>query len=451
MNKKIPLGIAIALMALIATVTFSITMLFSRQAFNRIISAVGGQSSVSEKFSEIDKLLRNHFLFPMDEELLANAAATGFLAGLDDPYAAFLSKQEYAHYLLESKGELVGIGVQVKRDATTGHLIVTEVYPDTPAALGGIKVQDTIVMIDGQDISQMEQTQATSLIQGKVGTRLTVTIRRDGKDIPIEMQRKKIQIPSIKTKMIDSNLYIQILQFNESTTAQFQEALDLASKKNATGLIFDLRDNAGGTLDSVVQMLDPLLPEGVIVYEENVKGEQNVIAKSDANELNLPMVTLTNGRTASAAELFVIALKDYDKAPSVGVKTFGKGIMQTTFALTDGSAIRFTTAYFNPPKSKNFHGVGIPADYEVSLTTEQEKNLDLLTEATDLQLIKAIDVLSPKIESQTPPQKAQTSSAVSESAAASQDNASSATPESTPAASKQPASKPEETSSKPAA
>ena len=194
--------------------------------------------------------------------------------------------------------------------------------------------------------------------------------------------------------MIGKNGYIKIEDFTTNTLDQFSKAVDDCIAKGAEGLIFDLRNNGGGTLESVEKMLDKLLPSGVIVYKRDKSGKKEALYTSDAKQVDLPMVTITNGNTASASELFVSALKDYDKAQSVGTTTFGKGIMQTLYDLSDGSAIRITTAYFDPPKSENFHGVGIKADFPVTLTQEQEKNFNDLDETTDPQLKKAIEVVS---------------------------------------------------------
>lgn len=411
MNKKISLGLAVTFMVVIATVTFCITMLFSQRVFNNMISDSSQRENILNRVREIDKILRNNFLFPVDDEAVADAVSTGFLHGLDDAYADYMSKQQYERYLLQNKGELVGIGIQVRRDASSGYLLVTEVYPDTPAELAGMKPGDAIVKIDDQNISSMEQNQAVDLMQGKIGTRVMLSVQRNGVEMSFEMQRKSIEIPSIKAKSVGSYTYIRIMTFNNATPAQFKQAVDEAQKNGTTGFVFDVRDNSGGTLDSVIQILDYLLPKGVIASQENAKGEISVIAESDANhEVNLPMVTIANGRTASAAELFVAALKDYEKANLVGTQTYGKGVMQTTYALSDGSAIRFTTAFFHPPKSQNFNGVGLKPDYEVMLSPEQEKNLEFLDEQTDIQLIKALDVLSPQTETESQAEEAQAAS-----------------------------------------
>jgi carboxyl-terminal processing protease len=394
MNKKISLGAAIAFMAVVASITFCLTMLFSQDIFNKMISNVNQREEMYNKIQEIDTTIRNNYLFQIDEETLQNALADGLVYGLEDPYGEYLDKEEYEETLLENKGELVGIGISARIDATSGYLIVADVYEDSPAESAGLADGDMIVKIDGQDVAELGSEKAASMIKGEAGTKVKITARRDGVDKDYDIQRKNVEIPSVESRMIGNNAYIKIKEFNAATPNQFKEAITTLTEQGATGLIFDLRNNGGGTMDSVVEMLDYLLPEGTIVSQTDAKGETTVLATSDANEINMPMITITNSGTASASELFVAALKDYNKALSVGTTTYGKGVMQTTFALSDGSAVRLTTAYFNPPVSENFNGVGITPDYEVTLTAEQEQQFSELDEVTDPQLAKAIEVIN---------------------------------------------------------
>ncbi|MBC8610660.1 Probable CtpA-like serine protease [uncultured Ruminococcus sp.] len=398
MNKKISLGAAIAFMAVVASITFVITMLFSQGVFNKMISNVSQRESMYEKIQEIDKLVRNNYLFELDEDALKDEMASGLINGLEDPYAAYLDQEEYERDLLESKGELVGIGIQASVDPTNGYMTVVSIYDGAPAAESGLQVGDIIVKIDGKDVAEVGATEAIKMISGEPGTKVTVTVRRDAVDTDYTLQRKQVEIPSIVSRMIDTNCYIKITEFNANTPEQFKKAIETAQKNGAKGLIFDLRGNGGGNMDAVTEMLDYLLPSGNIVTQTDAKGETTVLATSDDSQVSMPMITLTNGKTASASELFVADLKDYGKAQSVGTTTYGKGVMQTTYALSDGSAIRLTTGYFNPAKSDNFNGVGIAPDYEVTLTAEQEQNFATLDETTDPQLKKAIEVINSQVQ-----------------------------------------------------
>ncbi|MFQ8600542.1 MAG: S41 family peptidase [Oscillospiraceae bacterium] len=213
-------------------------------------------------------------------------------------------------------------------------------------------------------------------------------------DQSIDLVRRKMDIPTIDYRLIGANGFIRIKEFNDNTPEQFKAAIEDLQANGAKGLVFDVRNNGGGTIDSVAEMLDMLLPEGPIVTAYSKDGTEVVNKQSDANEINLPMCVLTNERTASAAELFACALRDYDKAKLVGTKTYGKGVMQRVFPLSDGSALDITIAKYNPPKSENYDGVGLTPDYEVKLSAELQNIFYELTEINDPQLQKAIEVVN---------------------------------------------------------
>lgn len=396
MNKKITLGAAVCFMGIVAAITFVVTMIFSMGWFNNNMSRVKEREQLYAKIAEIDSIVRENFVDEanIDKEKLFDALSVGYIAGLEDRYAAYYTPEELKKEQQDSQGVLVGIGISAVLDES-GYIKIYNVYASSPASEGGLEKDDLIVKVNDEDVAVVGYNTAVDMISGEAGTKVKITYRRNGEDKDLELTRKKVEIPSVTYRMIGNNGYIKISTFNAATVAQFENAVNSCIKEGAAGLIFDLRNNVGGTLDAVQEMLDKLLPAGVIAYERGQDGEKKVLGKrSDASEIDLPMVTLTNGNTASAAELFVSALKDYDKAKSVGTVTFGKGILQEMFTLSDGSAIKLTTAYFDPPKSENFHGVGIKPDFQVTLTAEQEQSLEFLDENTDPQLKKAIEVLS---------------------------------------------------------
>lgn len=395
MNKKISLGAALALMFVITAVTFSITMIFSRQMFASTVSNISQREAMYDKLYEIDSYVRKNYYGDIDETNLNDYLAIGYVAGLSDRYAAYYSAEEYAQHQQENAGKLVGIGIRAMKDES-GFIKVMEVYPDSPAAEAGIKPNDLIVKVNDIDVSEDTYESAIKSISGKAGTKLSLTVRTDNQDREIkEITRRVVVTPTVYPRMIDNVGYVKIVDFNENTYDQFKKAIEnLVGNQNAQALVFDLRNNTGGLVDPVIKMLDMLLPEGVIATANYRDGSTEVLGTSDANCVNLPMAVLTNDRTASAAELFTQALRDYDMAKSVGTTTFGKGVMQVTHSLKDGSAVRITVAEYNPPKSPNYNGVGIKPDYEVSLTEDQIKNFDSLNETTDPQLKKALEVLA---------------------------------------------------------
>ena len=393
MNKKVSLGAAICFMAIAAAVTFTITMYFSLNIFNSKIANVTERDNFYDKIEEIDTIVRNNFLETIDEDKLMDSVADGYMAGLDDPYTRYMNQEEYKAYQMDNAGELVGIGVTVRMD-DSGYILVDSVEEGSPAENAGILAGDLIIRVGDVDVLTAGYSESVSAVRGEEGTTVQLTVRRDNEDIQLEAVRKLIKSTTISYRMIGEDGYIHISKFNETTASDFKNAVADLRSQGAAGLIFDVRNNPGGLLDSVADVLDYLLPEGPIVSSVNKKGETKMLYESDANSVDLPMIVLCNGETASAGELFSAALRDYKKAELVGVNTYGKGIMQTAYTLADGSALSLTTDYYNPPSGINFHGVGLKPDYEVKLTADQELNIFSLDENTDPQLQKAITVLN---------------------------------------------------------
>ncbi len=392
MNKKVSLGAAICFMAIAAAVTFTITMYFSLNIFNSKIANVAERDEFYDKLAEIDTIVRNNYLEDIDEDELMDSVADGYMAGLDDPYSRYMNQEEYQQYQMDNAGQLVGIGVTVQLDES-GYILVNSVEEGSPAENAGIQAGDLIIKVGDLDVLAAGYNEAVNAVRGEEGTKVTLTIRRNNEDIQVEAVRKLITSTTITYRMIGEDGYIKISEFDATTLNDFKNAVSDLMSQGATGLIFDVRNNPGGLLDSVAGVLDYLLPEGTIVSATNKKGDTRVLYESDADCIDLPMIVICNGETASAAELFSAALRDYQKAELVGTNTFGKGIMQTAYNLADGSAVSLTTDYYNPPSGINFHGVGLKPDYEVKLTADQELNLANLDENSDPQLQKAITVL----------------------------------------------------------
>lgn len=398
MSKKISLGAAITFSAVVCAVTFAVTWNVSSRTFNQVItdSSTVNPQTVEQysKLQEIDAYVRENYLWDIDETELNDYMAKGYMAGINDKYAAYYDAEDTQQRTQELDGYLVGIGVTAQQDSD-GYIKVVSVYENSPADAAGIQAGDLIVSVDGNDVKTTGYDPSMKALQGEAGTTVKLTYRRNGQNTAVELTRQKMEIPSVSYKMIGSNGYIRITTFKGSTVDQFKTAIDALTQQGAEGLIFDLRNNTGGTIDSVCQMLDILVPEGTLVTAVDRDGNETVMGTSDENELDLPMVAITNQNTASAAELFVADLRDFNKGKLVGVTTYGKGVMQMTHGLKDGTAINVTTAYFNPYKSDNFNEIGVVPDFEVKLS-EDDQNLfatGALSEDIDAQLQKAIEVL----------------------------------------------------------
>ena len=393
MNKKISLGATITLMIMAAAVTFSITMIYYMDVFNGKVYNLKERETMYSKLSELDRIVRANYVGNIDEDALNEALADGYVAGTGDKYARYFTPEEYESYMIDLEGRVVGIGISAQQDPS-GYILINEVYADSPAAIVGLQAGDFIIKVDELDVNAETYQQAADAIRGEEGSKVNITYRRDSEDTTIEVTRRKVDIPTVFSRMIDSNVgYVQITEFNESTATQFSKQVDELIGQGAQALVFDVRNNGGGTLNSVTKMLDKLLPEGDIVSAEYKDGTVEVLAKSDADEITLPMVVLTNEKTASAAELFTQALRDYGKAKSVGSTTYGKGTMQTVKKLNDGSAVNITIARYLHPNGVCYDGEGIKPDYEVELTADMEANFENLDETTDPQLKKALEVV----------------------------------------------------------
>jgi carboxyl-terminal processing protease len=354
-----------------------------------------GRANLYGKLEEIDKYVRDNYFGEISEQALNDYLARGYMAGIEDPYAMYLTADQYQRVMSSYDGQMANIGIEVKAEAS-GYMQVLAVYPDSPAESKGLKVGDLIVKVDDLSLTADNFDEAAAALQGESGTTVSLTIRRMGEESEVEITRRKIEVPSVDYRVIKHIGYIRIKEFNDNTPTQFNRALDRLLAQEVTALCFDVRDNPGGTLTAVTAILDVLLPAGDIVSATYKNGETVVLATSDTNEIDLPMAVLINQRSASSAELFAQALKDYQKARTVGVTTFGKGMMQTIHRLTDGSAIEFTVAQYNPPRSENFDGVGVKPDYEVKISAELEKVLFQLDEKSDPQMRKAMELLGLK-------------------------------------------------------
>lgn len=391
-KRGLPLYAVIIIILITAVVTFQATTLWYQSGI-----LGGDQNEIPPYFDTaltIDAYLREYYIGEMDEELISQALAAALLHASGDAYAYYFTPEEYAEESMSYQGNAVGIGIMVTY-REDGYIEILRVFDGAPASEAGIKMGDVIIAVDGKDVAELGYEGSTEAIRGEPGTDVTVTVKRGEENLDITAIRQKyIQ------QTVDGHMYkdgatekkigvVQIYSFNESTTEQFKKEVTALIEAGAEGLVFDVRDNPGGTLDSVVAMLDFLLPEGKIVRITDKNGNEVQTYTSDKNCIDLPMAVLTNGSSASAAELFTSALKDYEKAVSVGTKSYGKGTMQIMLPLPDGSAFKFSYMYYSPPFSENYHGVGITPEIEVTLP--EGTAIHYLTDENDPQLAAAVE------------------------------------------------------------
>jgi carboxyl-terminal processing protease len=349
-----------------------------------------------KKFDKVRDLLEEYYYKDTNEDEMLEGAIAGLTGALGDPYTVYFTKDQMKQFNEKSQGSYVGIGVVVVM-GEDGILSVVEPFEDSPALEVGIVKDDKIVKVDDQDVTGIkDEDMIISMIKGKENTKVKITVYRpsQGKYIDFNVTRKKIKVVNIQSEVLPDNIgYIKISMFDGEIYKDFVENLNSLLQKNIKGLIIDLRDNPGGDYDQVSKIADRLLPEGLIVYTEDKKGNRQE-KKSDATELNLPIAVLVNENSASASEVLSGALKDHNKATLVGTKTFGKGLVQAVVNLEDGSGLKVTIARYFTPSGVCIQDIGIEPHVKVELP-EKYKNVAVsqVPKEDDTQLKKAIEVV----------------------------------------------------------
>lgn len=342
------------------------------------------------KINKIEELIDDKYLFDYEKEDIETAIIKAYVSGLGDPYSEYYTEEEFEQIGQSAAGSYCGVGVYVTYDEDGRGIKILQVIEGGPAEDAGLEEGDIITAIDGNAIELDNFELATSPLAGEEGTKVTVTILRNGKEKDYELTRSVIKQNYVKSAMLDNNIgYVYLAQFTASAVEQFENAVEELKKNGAKSIIFDLRDNPGGVLNGAVSILDYLLPEGLIAYVEDKYGNRNDYKSTDGtDELDIPCVVLVNENSASASELFTGALKDRGYATVVGKKTFGKGIVQSLFALGDGSGLKITVERYFTPNGVCIHGTGIEPDIEVEYDKDK-----FYEDGTDTQLDAAIEYL----------------------------------------------------------
>jgi carboxyl-terminal processing protease len=355
---------------------------------------------VVEKINKLEALIDKYYLEEVDDSTLADGIYKGLLASLGDPYSCYYTADEYKALMESSSGVYCGIGATVTQNVNTGVITIVKPFVNGPAYEAGILPGDIVYKVNGEEVTGEDLTEVVSRIKGEEGTVANITIIRNGVDDPIEfaITRRTVEVPTIEYEMLDNKIgYIAISEFDEVTAEQFRKAINALDKKGQKGLIVDVRDNPGGLLDTVVDILDRMLPKGLIVYTEDKYGKREEKYSDGKEEFDKPLVVLINGNSASASEIFAGAIQDYNKGTIVGTTSFGKGIVQSIIPLYDGTAIKVTVSKYYTPKGKNIHGVGITPDVKVELKDELKQKA-VINKKEDNQLQKAIEIIKKEIK-----------------------------------------------------
>lgn len=332
-----------------------------------------------------------------EKDSLKEGAYAGMMEALGDPYSVYYTEEELNELMDQTQGIYYGIGAGVIQDTETLLTRISKVYPNTPAKEAGLREDDLIYEVGGQSTYDVPTSEVVTWIKGEEGTKVTLTIIRDGEAdfLEIEVERRKVEFPTVSFEMKDDDIaYIAIEEFDEVTTEQFADALATAKGSGMKGLVLDLRSNPGGNLDTVVNIARMMLPEGMIVYTEDKYGKRTEYKGDGSRQLEVPLVVLINGNSASASEILAGAVKDYGVGTLVGTTTFGKGIVQQVIPLQDGSAVKVTVSSYFTPKGNNIHGIGIEPDVECVFDGEAYYGNP---DHPDNQLEKALEVVKEKI------------------------------------------------------
>lgn len=390
-NKGMAMGIVIAVLLM---VLFAL----GKRTFTIYSNMLSGSIDYEDKAQLIYDTLKEHYVDDIGEDELYEGIFSGMVNYTTDQYSYYIPAESYEDFVSGTSGEYVGIGIVVSVDENE-NIAIQYVMEGSPAEAAGILPGDILVAVDGVEANLENYYDVIDMVKGEEGTTVDIKIYRPDQALTLEktVERANIDTVTVSSAMMDDNIgYIRISEFDSVTYDQFKAALDELNSQGMKGVIMDVRDNPGGLLTSVTAVLDELLSEGIITYTEDKYGNKEY-EYSTGDGIDIPVVVLTNGSSASAAELFTAALKDRGVGSVVGETTYGKGIVQTTFPLSDGSAVKITTAKYYTPSGVCIQGVGVEPDYEIKALPDFE--LPYMASGTaelsdnDIQLDKAVEIL----------------------------------------------------------
>ena len=401
----------IMLVVLVATITFMLTTMVMYNKFSKVfcdsysiknesstntLTTVSTDLSLIKTLESFKTMIEQKYIGEIDEEKMIDGAIKGYVEGLGDPYTEYLTKEEMKDFMEETNSEYVGIGVYLTKNKTDNTILVVGVMKGSPALEAGMQAGDIIEKVDDIIYTGEQMDDAIKIMKGEEGTKVKVTVIRDGKEIDLNIVRRKITIEHVASQMLKDNIaYIQVDSFDSGVAETFKNQITQLKNDGAKGIIIDLRSNGGGIVDEATGIADLFLKNGETILITKAKESTEEITKSKNAPIiqDIPVVLLVNEGTASASEILAGALKDkYPNTTIVGKTTYGKGVIQTLYNLSDGSGIKITTEEYFTPNHNKINKEGIKPDVEVDLTKDSEGYYETGFEK-DAQILKAIEIL----------------------------------------------------------
>ena len=388
MKKKIELGTV--LFFIVATIM--VTGIATYMYMAHMVERTTGKSQMFEKLSRVYQVVNNRYVGEFDEDEAMDSLLSGYIDGIDK-YGVYLNKTSYLEFKKSLDGKASGIGAAVKYVASTGYLKVTRVRAGSPCNTAGVQAGDVISKIDGADVSEMSYTDATNRLKAQIGTEIKLTLIRGEETLNLTVTVQEYTESTVTHRLMNAGTgYIAISEFDTNTAADFKAAVEDLQDKGVANYIFDVRNNTGGSLTAVTEILDYILPQGTLCTIRDKNGEETVYS-SDENCLSGKIAVIINGSTYSGGELFAAAIRDYQYGTLIGTTTYGKGMAQEVIPLGDDTALYLSTNLYYPPSGENYEGVGVAPHTEVSLTADQEDRFYELTYSEDDQLKAAVAAL----------------------------------------------------------
>ena len=392
MNKKVSLGVTVSLVAVAVAITAILTMTFSQNLFNSLLST---SSTTRTELSEIESYVQANYYKSVDDVDTQPYLSAAYIESIGDKYAVYYTAEKYAEKQFKESGYTTGIGIEYTEDES-GYIRVTAIDETSDVfKAGSLIVGDIIVKIDDTDVLAAGYETASELLTGTEGESVRLTVRREGVDTEYQFIKKKAEVKSVSYKMLTGYIgYIKISDFNMTTSGQVRDAVERLIADGANQLIFDVRNCSDGVLESAEESLNYLLPQGSWATATFKDGHTQIIAKTDDTySQDVPMAVIVNENTSYAAELFAVVMRDSGKASLVGTNTAGVGVVKHSQQMSTGSAVTITVATYETNKTPCFDGVGLKPNFEVKLSKEEQEALAFLDENTDPQLKKAMDIV----------------------------------------------------------